>query len=395
MASLEALGRRLGSLLNCPVAPSVARVEAGLTRLPFLSEETPAGPLFQRREVLAPGTCVGRAPVAAAARARSEVLALLALDPALHGISPQQALFFDTETTGLGGAGAVVFLFGALWFDEEGAPHLEQLLLRRLGEERPLLERIGELFARASMLVSFNGKAFDAPLLDARQVMNRLPAMPTRPHLDLLHVARRLHRARLGACRLTTLEREVLGFERGEDVDGSDIPGRYAHFLRSGEEEALRVVVEHNAWDVLSMAALVGLYGEPLTALDDQDLVGLARTYQRARALDAAAAVAEDAVARGVGDEALRVRGGIAKARGERAAALRDYAALCARIDDPRLRLELTKLYEHHARDPQRALAVAREGTGEVAEAAERRRARLERKVTRALAPAVSPRRRG
>jgi tetratricopeptide (TPR) repeat protein len=180
-----------------------------------------------------------------------------------------------------------------------------------------------------------------------------------------------------------TLESEVLGFVRGEDIDGSEVPSRYSHFLRTGDEEALRAVIEHNAWDVLSMAALVGLYGEPLEVLHEADLVALARTYRRARALDRAAEAASRAVERGAGPEALRARARIAKARGDRAAALEDFSELVLRIDDADVRLELAKLYEHHVKEPLKALELARQGTGEGEVAAARRTARLERKIAR------------
>jgi hypothetical protein len=167
------------------------------------------------------------------------------------------------------------------------------------------------------------------------------------------------------------------------------VAARYAHFLRSGDEEALRAVVEHNAWDVVSMAALMGLYGEPLSTLHDFDLVGLARTLRRAGALEQADEAAHAAVERGVGASALRVRGEIAKARGDRARALADFEALSAELDDPKIRLELAKLYEHHVKQPLRALDLVLQGTGECDGASERRRARLERKIARfAKAPA-------
>jgi hypothetical protein len=315
------------------------------------------------------------------------MLALLALDPALAAIDPARALYLDTETTGLGGgAGVVAFLIGLAWFDGDGRLMIEQILLRRPGEERAMLELVTERFAAASALVTYNGKTFDLPLLATRYVMNRLPPPPPRPHLDLLHVARRLHRARLGACRLVGLESDVLGFVRDGDIDGGDVAARYGHFLRTGDESALAAVVEHNAWDVVSMAALVGLYGEPLTTLHDEDLVGLARTLRRARALEAAQVAADRAVERGAGPEARRVRGEIAKARGDRALALAELEAAAEDIDDPSVRLELAKLYEHHVKAPLRALELCALGTGEREEAAVRRRTRLETKLARTLA---------
>src|SRR5690606_36033260 len=224
----------------------------------------------------------------------------------------------------------------------------------------------------------------DRPLLETRLVMNRMPALPERPHLDLLSVARRIHKRRLGSCRLVHLESEVLGWQRSEDdVPGYEIPARYGHFLRTGDGEVLRAVVEHNAWDVLSMAALVGLYGEPLPPLHGEDLVALARTLRRAGDLERAWQVADAAWTQGAGPEALRARGEIAKARGDRARALLDFEALSAEVDDPKVRLELAKLYEHHLGEPATALAMVEAGTGESEVAWMRRRSRLQQKLER------------
>ncbi len=324
-------------------------------------------------------------PVDAAASSRAELLGLLALDPRVSRADPKRALYFDTETTGLGGgAGVLAFLVGLAWFDPELRLHSEQFLLRSPGEESPLLEALSERVEHADLLVSYNGKAFDLPLLNGRMVMNRRKKLPERAHLDLLHVGRRLHKSRLGQCRLISLESDVLGFVRGPDIAGIDIAPRYAHYLRTGDDGALEQVIEHNAWDVVSMAALVGLYGEPFDLLHERDLVGLARTLKRARAFDDAERAASNAFSRGAGIEARRAHGEIAKARGDRARAFAHFEAFAAEVDDPSIRLELAKLYEHHVRSPSGALGWAEQGTGEAPEQAERRRARLSRKISNA-----------
>jgi len=354
------------------------------SHLPFEREERASGPLFRRHQVLPPSHHVGRMPVDAAASSRAELLGLLALDPRISSVDPKRALYFDTETTGLGGgAGVLAFLVGIAWFDEQLRLHAEQFLLRSPAEEAPLLEAFAERLEACQLLVSYNGKAFDLPLLNGRMVMNRRAKLPDRAHLDLLHIARRLHKSRLGPCRLIGLEADVLGFERGPDIAGIDIAPRYAHFLRSGDESVLEQVVEHNAWDVVSMAALVALYGEPFELLHEQDLVGLARTLKRARAFDQAERAASVALERGAGPEARRAHGEIAKARGDRALALAHFEAFAAEVHDPLIRLELAKLYEHHVKEPIRALGWA-EGASESSELAEKRRVRLEQKISKA-----------
>jgi uncharacterized protein len=379
---LERLRDKMAEILERPqfqVAPRPP-ADPSESTLPFAREETANGPVYRRHSILPSSYHVGRMPVDSAFSSRPELLALLALDPALSGCSIGRALFLDTETTGLGGAGAIAFLLGMAWFDAEARLHVEQLLLRSPSDEPALLDVLSERLAQTELLVSYNGKAFDWPLLKGRYVMNRRQIPADLPHLDLLHIGRRLHRARLGACRLKTLEAEVLGFERGVDVDGADVPARYSHFLRTGDELALREVVEHNAWDVVSMAALVGLYGEPFELMHGEDLVGFAKTMKRAGALAVAERAADRALELGA-TSALKVRGDVHKARGDRARALQDFESLSQDVDDPALRLELAKLYEHFVKDPVRALKVLDEGTGEAESAAEKRRQRLERKA--------------
>lgn len=379
---LSDLRQKMAALLaETPARPRPpADPSAGL--LPFVAEVLPRGELYRRSVTLASSHHVGRMPVDAARSAQSELISLLSLDTGLAGRDLTRALFLDTESSGLGaGAGVLAFLVGLAWFDENGRLCLEQLLLRRPSDEAALLERVAERLEACEVIVTFNGKSFDLPLLGARTVMNRLPALPVRPHLDLLHVARRLHRPRLQSFRLSALESEVLGFVRGPDIEGGEVPARYAHFLRTGDEQALLAVVEHNAWDVVSMAALLGLYGEPFGLLSADDLVGLAHTLKRARALDRAAEAADVAIERGAGAHARRVRGAIAKARGDRALALAEFEASLEAIDAPDVRLELAKLYEHYVKEPLRALSLVEQGTGEAEPALAKRRSRLEAKL--------------
>ncbi|MGH7281587.1 MAG: ribonuclease H-like domain-containing protein [Polyangiaceae bacterium] len=368
--------------------------------LPFVTHDTPSGPLHLRQRRLAASHRMGRVSLLPARDASSELLALLALDPLLASCDPSRALYLDTETTGLaGGAGTVAFLVGLAYWDGDLACGnrglmIEQILVRRLGEEAPMLEHVAARIRDASMLVTYNGKSFDLPLIRTRFVMARVGAPVEPPHFDLLHVARRLHRARLrsrrdpATCKLTTLEKLILGFERHDDVPSADVSAHYLHFLRTGETKALLGVVEHNAWDVIAMAALVGLYGEPLdrTTLEPMEIAAAARTLKRAGAFEEASTAADIAVSRALGgdlEEPLRARAEIAKARGDRARALADYTHLADSVDDPRVRLELAKLYEHYAKDVPRAFELAMAGTGEDDEAHAKRVGRLSRKLAK------------
>ncbi|MFO0555477.1 MAG: ribonuclease H-like domain-containing protein [Polyangiaceae bacterium] len=376
------------------------------------------------------GHRVGAIPVWTARRADPNVLALLALDPSLADCDLERALYLDTETTGLmGGTGTVAFLLGLARFEPDvGDFVVEQLLLRGFADEPAMLEHLAARLESASVIVTYNGKAFDLPLLRTRAIMNRVGPLPERPHLDLLHVARRLHKHRLRACNLSRIEEHVLGRARVDDVSGADVAAIYYHYLRTGDVAALEPVVEHNRLDVVSMIALVGLYGEPLAdwatntpprladhrkqlcategtrgaqerwgpategtrgaqerwGLAPGDLVAAARVAVRAGDLELAHRLAQAGIERGDEVAGLWARGDVARARGDKAAALCDYesAALAAGEDTaPSLRLELAKLYEHHARAYEKALATVAQGTTEPIDRHVRRSQRLARKL--------------
>jgi uncharacterized protein len=392
-AKLDELRSRIQAVLDRSVRkPPPASPPPDAPDFPFAIEETPLGPLHVRTLRLLPSHRTGRAPILAARHASPELLGLLALDASLAGCDPAKALYVDTETTGLhGGTGTLAFLVGLAFWDahrpDEGASGLivEQLLLRRPGEEAPMLGRVAARMRDASMVVSFNGKAFDLPLLRTRFAMARIAAPPEPPHLDLVHVARRIHKARGGPCKLKAIEDRVLGFLREDDVPSSEVSAYYLHFLRTGDTRALEGVVEHNAWDVVTMASLVGLYGEPLetSTLSPLDLVGVGRTLFRAGERERGILAVERAMSGGAGDASLLARAEMAKRTGDRERALRGFEAL---VPSERVHLELAKLYEHYVKDPARALEVTRRGTGEAAKDAARRVERLLRKADRAAA---------
>ena len=193
--------------------------------------------------------------------------AMLANNPAISEYHSSDALFLDTETTGLaGGTGTMAFLIGLGWF-EEGHFHVRQILARDFGEEKAALVYLKEIAAGKKFLVTFNGKAFDVNLLTTRFIMNRMQSdLAGLPHLDLLHPSRRILGHRLENCRLVTLESDVLGVEREGDIPGWEIPQRYFDWLRLRDPRLLSDIFEHNRLDVISMATLTAHLVEILTA---------------------------------------------------------------------------------------------------------------------------------
>lgn len=364
--------------------------------LPGALRETEHGELHLIDEYLEPHHHHGRTRIAGALQVSTERLAQLALEPALESVDLRHALFFDTETTGLaGGTGTVPFLIGIAWFEDESM-RIQQLFLPEMGRETPMLHWLRRRVEQSSCVVSFNGKAFDWPLLRTRFVMNRVPAPALPPHLDLLHCARRVLRARLRSVRLVELERKVLGMYREDDVSGALIPQLYFDYLDGGDVEPMAKVIEHNANDLIALAALVSKlvshFDEVHGGDDPRDHLAYAkvaeRTGDQARARSFASAAANGGGEAACTVEACMLNARMARKGGEVDDEERALLAAMAAADADELRaavrLALAKFYEHRRKDLSRALEFAG-GTAlaEGDEAAERRMGRLERRLGR------------
>lgn len=252
--------------------------------------------------------------------------------------NPDRWLFLDTETTGLaGGTGTYAFLIGLAWWDAGGL-QVEQLFLRDFSEEYSLLHELAARIAERPVLVTFNGKTFDWPLLESRFTMTRSIKVPQlSAHLDLLHPARALWKLRLGSVRLVELERHVLdasrlGWNREDEVVSSLIPQLYFDYLRGGSPYPLAGVLKHNQMDLRGLAALYGKINSlldereaSLTSTDSLDLFGLSRYLTRRGETDRAHSVCSQARDAGLPaifrSQATRELAFLAKRRGDAEAA--------------------------------------------------------------------------
>ena len=310
----------------------------------------------------------------------SRALKLLVPDPIDEIADPDQWLFLDTETTGLsGGSGTYVFLVGVAWW-EGGGLEIEQFFLREYSEERSLLLALRERIRQRPVLVTFNGKSFDWPLLETRYRMSRKVSVPTpRAHLDFLHPARNLWRLRLGSVRLSELERHVLAWDRGADLLSGMIPQIYFDYLRGGSPERLVPVLNHNQMDLRGLVALssriLSLLSDAETlGQDGLELFGVSRICEKRGENTRARKLYEKSISSILPTETDRM-------------ARRSLAKLAKREGDYDLACELWKdaagnsrhgyeayeqlaiYYEHKARDPESALEVTRQAIGELSNA--------------------------
>jgi uncharacterized protein len=182
-------------------------------------------------------------------------LSLLTRDEKTVSMSAKDILFIDTETTGLaGGTGTVPFLVGVGFFEQNGFC-VRQYLMRDYNEEPAVLHEVNALIKKYPAVSSYNGKCFDAPLLQARFLLNRMRSRITEmPHADFLFPARRFWRSMLPNCTLMSVESHITGRVRKDDIPGEQIPYVYFDFLRGLRMQRMRPVLNHNADDILTLA---------------------------------------------------------------------------------------------------------------------------------------------
>ncbi|NLZ88144.1 MAG: ribonuclease H-like domain-containing protein [Clostridiales bacterium] len=283
-------------------------------------------------------------------------------------IQPEDIVFFDTETTGLsGGVGTLAFVAGIGSFSG-GEFVVTQYMIRDYHEEASLLRHVLEALQSCSLLVTFNGKSFDMPLIESRLVMNRLNNSFVAPsHLDLLHLARRVYKLRLQRCSLAALETEVFGMQREDDLPGAQVPERFFRYLKTREEALLDDVLRHNEQDILSMArllfALILLHEKPLTAAFQEELYSLGRIFERRGEVGRARQCYRAVGGGRLGElAAVHIAESYRREKDhERAADAFEALRLSGR-GGAQVYISLAKIYEHRFRQLDKALDIARRG---------------------------------
>lgn len=299
-----------------------------------------------------------------------ESLSTWAGDPRLASMKPSDFVFLDTETSGLaGGTGTYAFMVGAGRFEEQGF-RLVQFFMEDPAREPALLEALADFLASASVMVTYNGKAFDAPLLKTRYRLHNMPVpFLDLIHLDLLPLARRLWRDRLPSRSLKFIEENVLGAPRTtEEVPGYEIPYLYFDYLRSGDARPLAGVFYHNNMDIVALAAMLNhmnhMLVHPLHESIEHglDRIALARLFEDLNQWDMAAMLYERGLQQELPeadfDQAVKRLAILQRRRGDlvAAVALWEKAAADGHVY---AHIELAKHHEHRQRDPQTALRWA------------------------------------
>ena len=318
---------------------------------------------------------------------------------AIASSHPTKWAFLDTETTGLaGGTGTYAFLIGVGNIEPAGF-RLRQFFMRDFGEEPSLLRRLTEHLAQFDVLITYNGKTYDQPLLETRFRMARARHPFGRmEHLDLLAGARRLWKLRLESCRLVELENRILGVERQGDLPGAMIPYYYFEYLRSQQAFQLVPIFHHNAIDILSLACLTAIVPFAFRAPEETvfrhgaDVIGLARWVLQAGRHEESLRLLRRAVDLGLPDDLLFRTlwdiGTLEKRLGRSDAALAVFTDLASSRNTHRVRAlrELAIHYERRERNYAMALEMTRTARALADTPAIRRRelrlqSRLERRL--------------
>ena len=307
---------------------------------------------------------------------------------------PEKWCFLDTETTGLaGGSGTYAFLIGVGRITPQGF-RVRQFFMREFGEEASQLSALNEHLKQFSVLITYNGRTYDQPLLETRfRMMRQRPPFSAMEHLDLLFGARRLWKLRFDSCRLVELENQILGVERQGDLAGDLIPYVYFEYLRTRELARLLPIFHHNTVDILTLACLTAIVPLAFHAPEKArfshgaEMAGLARWWRQAGEHENALALFRQAIDRGLPDDLLfRTMWDVAaleKKLGREQAALQLLADLAACRNPWRCAAfeELAKYYERREKNYPMALEMTRNAMEiDPSEALQRRMDRLKRK---------------
>jgi tetratricopeptide (TPR) repeat protein len=247
----------------------------------------------------------------------------------------------------------------ARWLDT-GQLRVRQFTLGRISDEARFWRAVLDELGAGTRIVTFNGKSFDLPLVEARCTLNR-QSLPERSpaHLDLLYPVRRLFRATWPDCRLQTAERRLLGLARHDDLPGELAPLAWGRWLRHGDARELAGVLLHNHQDVVSLALLhhrlVEIYRDSPGNLADPADIG--RAWLKAGRVERAVAIWEAAGAALAGRGRLMLADAY-KRRGDWVQAVDIWQQLHA-AGCPDASSELAKYFEHRRRDYHRAVDYA------------------------------------
>jgi uncharacterized protein YprB with RNaseH-like and TPR domain len=333
--------------------------------------------VFENSYVL--GASYGQIPIAMGLQIPADILGFLSRDAAFEGLDLSSALFLDLETTGLaGGTGTVPFLVGLAYYRDERFK-VTQFFLNEMAEEDRLVRELAQFIRDMGFksLVTYNGKAFDLPLVETRFALHRTPC-PLRgmPHLDFLFSARSLWQHKYDSCRLFHLAQQIVQAERSEDIPGAEIPLRYFQYIRSGDFSLIDPILYHNQEDLLSLLGVV-VAGAVLVERnreaaargdgDPMDLYGVAKLFERAGDAATSAALLEKALAGGRGltaEVSMVARKKLShhfKKNKDWDKALPFWQEMAAGEEVDCYR-ELAMYFEHTARDLDEAIRVATEG---------------------------------
>jgi uncharacterized protein len=290
------------------------------------------------------------------------ILAEWAKDARIGNLPIDKFVFFDTETSGLaGGTGTYAFMVGAGRFEGDEFI-LAQFFLRDPSEEPAMLKALAEFIAPCEILVSYNGKSFDAPLLQTRYRLHDMPfPFEGYAHLDLLHLARRLWRDRLASRTLQSIEEHILGVERtSEEVPGYEIPYLYFDYLRDKDATSMKGVFYHNEIDILSLATLLNHAGIMLAnpfgknVEHSLDVIAIAKLFEDLHRWDEAAHLYEHGLKGDLPEDdfarAVKRLAVLQRRRGDIGEAVRWWEQ-AAEESHIYAHVELAKHYEHRVKD--------------------------------------------
>jgi hypothetical protein len=178
----------------------------------------------------------------------------------------KELLFLDIETLGLYDSPIIMIGLG-YYTDSEFEIHI--LFARNLEEEIAICEHLkSQVLPSFKCFISYNGKSFDVPYIANRLLyfFDENPMIDSEDvpykshntlfhHIDLYHNCRRKFKGEFTDYTLTTIEEQLLQFNRENDLPSSLVPRFYEKYLRSPQKfiGLVKEIIDHNYFDIYSM----------------------------------------------------------------------------------------------------------------------------------------------
>jgi|GEM_PF-4172250 hypothetical protein len=184
-------------------------------------------------------------------------------------LSYEDIIFLDLETNGLYGCGNFPFLYG-VGIKSDNNFIILQIILKKFGIEKEILEIFKKLLNDKKVIVTFNGNRFDIQVLKERSILNRnyelINYIENIFKFDLYLFLKILLKDNIkkninNCLSLKNIEKYLLKINRINDIDSSLVPYLFKNFIENNyDDKYIFPIINHNFADIYSLFKLFNFF---------------------------------------------------------------------------------------------------------------------------------------